>query len=248
MLPFSEEKRSTVPRASRLSIPVLAVASLAACGGQLDATPARSDGTPVLATLASPAGPGTERLRAGDLAGARAHYEGTLAKEPDSVAALNDLAVSYYLEGRRDSARSLLEEVIARGGPAEEQAALVNLGELYALDGYLSAAQAYFESARSTDQRRATPLYALALLADGRGDTDSARALMKDAMRLDDAGEERARMIFVYPEERQHLDAMAAEAGGDLSLAQERWLSLKAGRIPALTQAARRHVGDDGGF
>jgi len=57
--------------------------------------------------------------------------------------------VSYYLDGRFEAARQLLDEVVARGTPREQQAALVNLGELYALDGYVSAARAHLESARA---------------------------------------------------------------------------------------------------
>ena len=62
-------------------------------------------------------------------------FEAALAQDPDRLSALNDLAVSYVLEGHGDAARRLLDEVVATGSVAEQQAALVNLGELYAARG-----------------------------------------------------------------------------------------------------------------
>ena len=170
--------------------------SLAACGGQVEATPraGRGEPTPVLGTLAS-SGPGTAELRAGDLPAARAAFESALGADPDRVAPLNDLAVSYYLDGRFEAARRLLDEVVARGGAREQQAALVNLGELYALEGYVSAAHAHLESARGIDASRAEPLYALAMLADARGERAQAAATLREALRLDESGAAR-RMIF----------------------------------------------------
>ncbi len=49
---------------------------LAACGGAEQRLVARGDGVPVLATLATRGGTGAERLRAGDLAVARALFDG----------------------------------------------------------------------------------------------------------------------------------------------------------------------------
>ena len=106
------------------------------------------------------------------------------AQDPDRLAALNDLAVSYLIEGHADAARRLLDEVVASGTPREQQAALVNLGELYAAEGYVSAAQAYLETARAIDPARPEPWYALALLADGRGDLDLAASTLSEALRL----------------------------------------------------------------
>src|SRR5919206_2034704 len=155
-------------RAVRASL-LLGTAALAACGGQLDPLPRRSDvAAPLVVTLAAAGTRGARELRAGRLADARGRFEAALARDPDRVAALNDLAVSYFLEGRTDAARQLLEEAVNRGGPREQQAALVKLAELYAVDGYLSAAQAYLGSARAIDPSKAGPSYALALLADAR--------------------------------------------------------------------------------
>jgi Tfp pilus assembly protein PilF len=213
---------------------------IAGCGGA-EARQVRADGAPLVATLASPAGTGADRLRAGDLAGARAAYEGALAQDPDRLSALNDLAVSYVLDGHGDAARRLLDEVVAAGTSAEQQAALVNLGELYASEGYVSAAQAYLDTARSIDPQRPEPLYALALLADARGDLGRARVLLRDAQRRDEAGGARAALAFVYPEERLHLEALVAEAAGE-SGARDRWRELAAGRFAALVTAAERHL------
>ncbi len=223
---------------------VLSAFLLAACGGQIDGprAPGRGEPAPVLATLASSPGAGTAELRSGDLASARVAFESALGENPDRVGALNDLAVAYYLEGRFDAARQLLDEVVARGGPREQQAALLNLGELYALEGYLTAAQAHLESARGVDPGRAEPLYALALLADARGEVPGGLAQLREATRLDEKGVARRNLAFVYPEERTHLEALLAEAAGDRELAASRWRELKAGRFATLTAAAQRHL------
>ena len=221
----------------------LAALLLAACGGQVDAQPrVRADATPVLATLANGAGQATDRLRSGDLAGARALFESALGKDPDRLTALNDLAVSYYLEGRFEAARQLLDEVVARGGSREQQAALLNLGELYALEGYASAAQAHFETARDIDPTHPGPFYALALLADSRGEPSVALANVREALRLDASGAGRTVLAFVYPEERAHLEALVGEALGDRDLAAARWRDLRSGRFPALAAAGQRHL------
>lgn len=226
-----------------MALAAAAALALAACGGQVEAAPRASRGevTPVLATLAS-AGSGTSELRAGDLAAARVAFESALAADPDRLAALNDLAVSYYLEGRFDAARRLLDEVVARGGPREQQAALLNLGELCALEGYVSAALAYLESARGIDRGRPEPLYALALLADARGERAAALSSLREAFRLDATGAARASLAFVYLEERLHLEALSATALGEWELAAARWRELRAGRFAALAAAAQRHL------
>jgi FimV-like protein len=218
---------------------------LAACGGAEPRLPGRGDGVPVLATLADGAGAGADRLQAGDLAGARALFEADLARDPDRLSALNDLAVSYVLEGHGDAARRLLDEVVAKGDPAEQQAALVNLGELHAADGYVAAAQAYLETARSLDPARPEPLYALALLVDARGDLPGARALLREALRRDEGGAARAAFAYLFPEERVHLEALVAEQAGDRATAAERWRELAAGRFAALAAAAERHLAEE---
>jgi tetratricopeptide (TPR) repeat protein len=196
----------------------------------------------VLATLASPAGPGPDRLRAGDLSGARAAFEAELARDPDGLEALNDLAVSYFLEGHADAARRLLDEVVAKGDLADQQTALVNLGELYAAEGYVTAAQAYLDTARSLDPARPEPWYALALLADSRGDLERARASLREALVRDDGGAARAAFAYLYDEERVHLEALVAEQAGDGAVAAERWRTLAAGRFAALAAAAESHL------
>jgi hypothetical protein len=131
--------------------------------------------------------------------------------------------------------------VVVRGAPREQQAALVNLADLYSDDGYLPAAQAHLETAREIDAGRAEPVYALALLADTRGDASAAR-LAAEALRLDPDGAARRFLVFASPEARAHFEALFAEAAGDRSLAQARWRELRAGRVPALAQAAQRHL------
>lgn len=222
-------------------IAALAALALAACGGQVDAIP-RAAAAPLCATLASAPVAGTSQILAGDRAQARAAFESALAEDPDRLSALNDLAVSYYLDGRFEAARQLLDEVVARGAAREQQAALVNLAELYALDGYLSAARAHLESARGIDAARPEPVYALGLLADARGDSAAALLLLREAIRQDEGGAARQGLAFVYPEERTHLEALLAEAQGDRDLAQGRWRDLKAGRFPSLVAAAQRHL------
>ena len=227
-------------RRGRAVAPLLV--ALAACGGAGERPSA--DAAPVVATLSTSASAGAERIRAGDLAGARATYEAELARDPERLAALNDLAVSYSLGGHVEAARRLLDEVVAGGSAPEQQAALVNLGELYALEGYVSAAQAYFESARGIDATRPEPIYAIALLADARGETERARATLREAVRLDPDGAARSGFAFVQPEERVHLEALLAELAGDRAEAQGRWRELQTGRFASLSLAAERHLAE----
>jgi Tfp pilus assembly protein PilF len=225
--------------------PVLALLALAACGGAPELRPPiLGDATPAAAALASPAGPGAGLLRSGDLGGARVAFEAELSGDPGRLAPLNDLAVSYFLEGHLDAARRLLDEVVASGTPREQQAALLNLGELYAVEGHAEAARAYLESARGVDASRPEPLYALALLASARGDAAAAQALWRDGARLDDGGGARAALVYAFGEERTHAEALAAEAAGDRALALARWRELVDGRFPALSLAAARHLAE----
>lgn len=232
--------QSPISRAK--SIAAYAALALAACGGTEPRAPARDVAAPMLALLSSPVGAGAERVRAGDLVGARASFEADLAKDPDRLGALNDLAVSYFLEGHADAARRLLDDVVAKGDLGAQQAALVNLGELYAAEGYVSAAQAYLETARILDPARAEPWYALSLLADSRGDVDRARDSLAEALARDPKGTARASFAYLYPEERVHLEALVVETSGDVARAAERWRELAAGRLPALAAAAERHL------
>jgi len=216
-----------------------ALALVAACGGQ--EPPIRAGAAPVAGVLVQGAGPGTAELRAGQLAAARGGFESVVRADPERMDALNDLAVAYHLEGHPEAARQLLDEVVVRGAPREQQAALVNLADLYSNDGYLSAAQAHLETAREIDAGRAEPVYALALLADARGEADAIR-WVAEALRLDPEGAARRFLVFASPEARIHFDALFADAGGDRALAQARWRELRAGRVPALAQAAQRHL------
>ncbi|GEJ57660.1 tetratricopeptide repeat protein [Anaeromyxobacter diazotrophicus] len=225
-------------RAARL-IPALGLV-LAACGGALDAPAPPSAGTPLAAAVAVPSA--SAALRSGRLQEARAALEASLARDPEAPGALNDLAVTYAAQERFDAARQLFEEALARGGAREQQASLVNLAELYALDGYLPAAQAHLDSARAVDPARPEPHYALALLADARGDRIAAAAALQAALDADRSGAARRELVFLYPEARQHLDALVAEASGDAALAQARWRELARGRFTSLAQAAARHL------
>jgi tetratricopeptide (TPR) repeat protein len=165
-----------------------------------------------------------------------------LTQNPDGLSALNDLAVTYAAEQRFDAARALFEEVLTRGGAQDQQAAHVNLAELYALDGYLVAAEAHLMSARASDPTRAEPSYALALLADARGEQAAATAALRDALENDSTGTARRALAFLYPEERLHLDALVADAVGDVPTADARWRELARGRFRSLSQAAQRHL------
>ena len=224
------------------SAAALALLALAACGGAEPRSAAAGATAPVLVTLVSAGGAGPDRLRSGDLAGARAAFEAELARNPDRLGALNDLAVSYLLEGHADAASRLLDDVVAKGAVGDQQAALVNLGELYGTQGYVSAAQAYLDTARSLDPSRSEPWYALALLADSRGDLERARAALREALSRDDGGAARAAFAYTYPEERVHLEALVADQAGDASTAAERWRALAGGRFAALAAAAERHL------
>lgn len=226
-------------RSTRLALAAL-LAFATACGAADPRQP--DDAAPLLATLASGPGGGADRVRAGDLAGARAALEGSLAARPDRLGPLNDLAVTYLLDGHAEAARRLLDEVVAAGSPREQQAALVNLGELYALEGYHSAALAHLETARGIDPTWPDPWYALALLADVRGEHADARASLREALRLDGDGAARGALAYVHPEERAHLEALIAELAGDADLAEARWRELFAGRFAALATAAERHL------
>jgi Tfp pilus assembly protein PilF len=218
----------------------LAALSLAACGAGVDARPAETDGLPVLALAASAAG--ADRLQASAPAAARAAIEADLQADPDRLGALNDLAVSYARAGHLDAARALLDTAVAQGDAAVQQAALVNLGETYALEGNLSAAAALLETARSIDPAVPAPHYALALLADGRGDGDAARAAIAEALRLDPQGAAREAIVPLHDEEGLHLEALVALHAGDRARAEPLLRALAAGRFPALAGAAARHL------
>lgn len=228
------------PQPRLASWAALAAVALAACGGAEEPRP-RGEAAPVLATLSTASG-GADRLRAGEVVAARSSFEAALDARPDQLGALNDLAVSYLVEGHAEAARRLLDEVVSTGSPPEQQAALVNLGELYAIEGYLPAAQAHLESARDLDPARPEPWYALALLADARADRAGARAAVLEALRLDADGAARAAFAYVYPEERAHLEALVAEQAGDAAGAAARWRELAQGRFAVLAAAAQRHL------
>ncbi len=228
---------------SRLGkFPLIAAVALAACGGAEPSRLAiREDAAPALAALASPATAGAALLFAGDLPGARAAYEAELSSRPDQLGPLNDLAVGYLLDGHVDAARRLLDEVVASGTPRQQQAALLNLGALYAVEGHAVAAQAYLEAARALDATRPEPHYALALLADARGETAAARAALREAVRLDD-GSARAAFAFPFREGRRHLEGLLAEQAGDTAAAGAAWRELSGARFPAVAGAAQRHL------
>jgi FimV-like protein len=222
-----------------LLLPALAL--LAACGAQDPSV--RSGGYPVAAVLVRASGPGTAEVRSGQLAAARAGFESLVRGNPERMDALNDLAVAYHLDGHSEAARQLLDEVVARGTPREQQAALANLADLYAGEGFLQAAQAHVDAAREIDPARAETAWAQALLADARGDAEASR-LAAEAQRLDgDAGSRRF-LVFGSPEERIHFEALSAEAAGDRALSLSRWRELRAGRVPSLAQAAQRHLAE----
>jgi tetratricopeptide (TPR) repeat protein len=191
------------------------------------------------------AGAGAERIRANDLAAARSHFEADLSADPDRLASLNDLGAVYVLQGHGEAARRLLDEVVARGTPREQQSALLNLGELYAIDGYLDAATAYLETARDIDPTRPEPWYALALLTDARGELAGARLFLRTAVRLDEGGAARGAFAYAYPEERAHLEALVADLLGDKATAAARWRELAQGRFAPLAAVAERHLAGD---
>jgi len=229
------------PFARRL-LPAALLAFVAGCGG---AEPRPSgDAAPLAVTLDS-SGPGADRLRAGEPSQGRAALEADLSADPDHLSALNDLGASYLIEGHGEAARRLLDEVVAKGSAREQQTALLNLGELYAIEGYLDAAGAYLETARALDKSRPEPWYALALLADARGDLQSARGSLSTATRLDDSGAARAAFAYAYPEEKIHLEALVAEQSGERGSAVAKWRELSQGRFAPLVGAAERHLGGE---
>jgi tetratricopeptide (TPR) repeat protein len=239
--PFPEVSRSMpLSRSARfLLLPALAL--VAACGGQDPSL--RAGGVPVVGLLVLSSGPGTAEIRAGQLVAARGGFESVVRGNPERMDALNDLAVAYHLEGHSEAARQLLDEVVARGTPREQQAALVNLADIYAGEGFLQAAQAHVDAAREIDTGRPEPAWAQALLADARGDADAPR-LAAEALRLDADGSARRFLVFDSPEERAHFEALSAEASGDRAVALGRWRELRAGRVPSLVQLAQRHLGE----
>lgn len=194
-----------------------------------------------MGVLATTAAAPVRDLRSSQLTDVRASLEASLSQDADALPALNDLAVTYALEERFDAARQLLEDVVARGGPREQQSALVNLAELYGLEGYLSAAAGYLATARAIDPTRSAPAYALALLADARNDGSVADAL-RAAVAADPSGDGRAELVFLYPEERLHLGALVAELAGDRAAASTAWRELSRGRFPILALTAQRHL------
>ena len=131
---------------------------------------------------------------------------------------------------------------MAHGTSREAQVALVNLGELYALEGYFGAAQAHLTSARAVDPGVPGPAYAQALLADVRGDRAGSAVALREALEADQGGAARHDLVFLYPEERLHLEALLAEASGDAATARVRWRELARCAFPALAQTAQRRL------
>jgi tetratricopeptide (TPR) repeat protein len=209
--------------------------ALAACGGAPEPMPRRVEALPAV-VLAGDA----SALR--DPAGARPRLEAALAKDPGALTALSDLALTWFADDRLESARQLLDLVVARGSPRDQQLALVNLAATYAEDGYLQAAIAHCEAARDIDPGRPEAYYALALLASGRGERERAAAVAREALRLDDGGATRASLAYLHPEARLHLEAVLAEARGEAEAASARWRELRGGRFPALAAAAERRL------
>jgi len=215
---------------------------LAACGGQPERSfSPHAEGVPLFVMVSS-TGAAVNELRAGRLAGARTQLEEALTRNPDGLSSLSDLALSYAMEERFDAARHLLEEVLARGTLRDQQVALVNLGELYALEGYLTAAAAHLSSALAIDPGRAEPAYALWLLSDVRGDRAGAALFQREALEADRSGAARKDLIFLYPEERLHVEALVAEGSGEVGNATSRWRELARGRFQTLAQVAQRHL------
>lgn len=222
-------------------IPALAFGAMA-CGGQAEEVPRPQDATPLMVVVADPTGPAAADLRAGRPSAARARLETSLKADPDGLAAMNDLGVTYEVEERTDAARQLLEDVLNRGDAREQQLALVNLAELHALDGYVEAARVYLAAAFAIDPSRPEPLFALALLEDAKGDRAASQSALRAALAADPGGQARRGLVFVFPEERQHLEALVAEASGDPAQAAARWRELARGRFPVLAATARRNA------
>jgi tetratricopeptide (TPR) repeat protein len=216
-MPLSRDEGSLIDRrvlarltTLRTPIPLLLTMALAltACGGQLEPMPRRADAVaaPVVVEQESPV------ALLADPAAARARQEAVLARSPDALAALNDLALTYLAESRPESARALLDEVVVRGGPREQQTALVNLAAVYAREGYLTAAVAHAEAARDVDPTRPEPHYLLALVAAARGDRALALSRVRDALRVDEGERARAALVFLEPSARRDLDLLVSLA------------------------------------
>jgi tetratricopeptide (TPR) repeat protein len=178
----------------------------------------------------------------GTLTEARARLEAQLAVDPDRLGVLVDLATTWQLEGRPEAAQALLDEVVSRGAPRDQQTALVNLAALYCEDGYQTAAAAYLEAAHDVDPTRPEPHYALALLASGRDDRARAHSHLREALRLDSGGASRAALVIAHPEAAQHLEALLAEARGEPEQAVLRWREVSRGSFPALARIAERRL------
>jgi tetratricopeptide (TPR) repeat protein len=220
----------------RLVTAAFAALVLSACGGGGEAAPRTGDALPGVLIAAS------DGFAGESLAAARGRLEAQLATDPDRLDVLVDLATTWQLEGRPEAAQALLDEVVSRGAPEDQQAALVNLAALYAEDGYQAAAAAYLETARDVDPARAEPHYALALLASGRDQHAKALAHLKEALRLDPSGAARAALVFARPEAAQHLEALLAEARADAGEAALRWREVARGSFPALAHVAEKRL------
>ncbi len=68
------------------------------------------------------------------------------------------------------------------------------------------------------------------------------RAALREALEADRGGVARRELTFLYTEERLHLEALLAEASGDVATAGSRWRELVRGRFPVLVQTGQRHL------
>lgn len=127
---------------------------------------------------------------AGDLDGARFHFETALQRDPFSVSLLlilSDLARSKGdFDGALDYARAYQEE-----RPMEIGASL-KLGDLLRDSGDLEEAQSQYQQAALIDSNSVEPLLRLQQIAARRGDTAEAGRLLEEASRTAQTAAERA--------------------------------------------------------
>lgn len=132
-------------------------------------------------------GLGRVALTRGDAALAETHFSAALAREPDSIAARNGLAVSFDLRGRHAEAIRIYDEILARA--PSNRAVLTNRALSVALGGDPAAAIATLDELARAAVRVPQAAHNLALAYALAGQPDRSAAVLAAELPADQARE-----------------------------------------------------------
>lgn len=127
---------------------------------------------------------------------AQAQFAKALAHAPDQTAVLNNLALSYALEGRRDEAEKILRQAISRtGDPKAKQ----NLALILGLNGKVNEARALAESTLPPDNAKANIAY-FERVGNGKAQISRADTVAAQPIRAASVAEDKPIMQLGVPD------------------------------------------------